>query len=76
MSTEEFIRTSAGKCGWKKYYMALRPVSIGAQPKNGMMDFINYDSRKEINGQFVWAEVYYNRTLTEAEVEQYEMIRA
>jgi len=57
----------------------MRPVSIGTAPKSGMMDFINYDDRTEIqtdNGVIrVWAEIYYNRELTEQEMKDYEMAR-
>jgi len=40
-----------------------------------MMEFFNYDARTEINGRMVWAELYYNRELTEKELEDYEMVR-
>lgn len=51
----------------------MRPVSIGTHTKNGMMDFINYDTRTEVNGCMVWAELYYNRELTQKEMEDFEM---
>lgn len=79
MSDTEYIRTAARKYGWKKYYSVMRPVSIGTAPKSGMMDFINYDDRTEIrtNNGIVraWAELYYNRELTEQEVRDYELMR-
>lgn len=75
MSTNEYIRMAAQKNHWKKYYLTLRPVSIGTQPTNGMMDFINYDKRTEANGHMVWAEIYYNRELTVKELQEYDMIR-
>ncbi|MCI8506926.1 MAG: hypothetical protein HFI67_12180 [Lachnospiraceae bacterium] len=53
----------------------MRPVSIGTHHKNGMMDFINYDTRTEVNGRMVWAEIYYNRELTQKEMEDFEMVR-
>lgn len=53
----------------------MRPISIGTHSKNGMMDFINYDTRTEINGRMVWVEVYYNRKLSQKEIEDFEMIR-
>lgn len=53
----------------------MRPVSIGTHPKNGMMDFIKYDCRTEVNWRMVWAEIYYNRELTQKEIEDFEMIR-
>lgn len=74
MDTNEFIRNSAKKCGWEKYYLVLRPVGIGTQPKNGMMDFINYNRRTEVSGRMVWAEIYYDRELTPEELRNYDMI--
>lgn len=52
-----------------KYYSVMRPVSIGTHPKNEMMDFINYDTRIEVNGRMVWAELYYNRELPQRKME-------
>lgn len=75
MITNDYIRQAAQKYHWHKYYSTMRPVSIGTHPKNGMMDFINYDTRKEVNGCMVWAEVYYNRELTQKELEDFEMVR-
>lgn len=75
MGTSEYIRRAAIKEGWYKYYSRMRPVSIGTHPKKGMMDFINYDSRTEINGYMIWAEIYYDRELTTQELEEYEMIK-
>ena len=54
----------------------MRPVSIGTHPKSGMMDFINYDNRTEVNRRMVWAELYYDRELSEKELNDYEMIQA
>lgn len=53
----------------------MRPVSIGTHPKNGMIDFINYGIRTEVDGRMVWAELYYNRELTQKEMEDFEMVR-
>ena len=75
MSTSDYIRQAAQRNNWKKYYSLLRPVSIGTHPKNGMEDFINYDTRTEVNGRMVWAEIYYSKELTEKELADYEMIR-
>lgn len=72
---DDYIRESAKKCGWKKYYMQMCPVSIGTHPKDGMMDFINYDTRVEKSGHMVWAEIYYDRELTAEELEEFEMLR-
>ena len=75
MSTNDHIRHSAQKYHRSKYYSVMRPVSIGTHPKDGMMDFINYDIRTEVNGRMVWAELYYNRELTQKEMEDFEMIK-
>lgn len=75
MSNADYIRESAKKYKWYKYYSTLRPVSMGTQPKNGFMDFINYDERTEINGKMVWAELYYNRELTEKEMKDYDLVK-
>ena len=74
VNMNDYIKEAAKKKGWHKYYLTMRPIGIGAQP-SGMMDFINYDKRTEVNGRMVWAEVYYDRELTEKELEDYEMIR-
>lgn len=76
MSNTEYVRQAAAKNGWKKYYATMRPVSIGTQPTMGMMDFINYDSRIDVGGHMAWAEIYYNRELTAAEMSAYELIEA
>ena len=75
MNAREYIRKTADKYGWIKYYASLRPVSIGTQPARGFMDFINYDERTEVDGRMVWAELYYNRELTEKEMEDYDLVK-
>lgn len=75
MGTNNYIRQAAQNYHWHKYYSVMRPVSIGTHPKNGMMDFINYDTRTEVNGRMVWSELYYNRELTQKELEDFEMLR-
>lgn len=71
------IRDTAAKYRWKKYYMLHRPVAPGAVPTSGMMDFINYEARAEIHTGhgtiWAWAEVYYERELTDLELKNYEM---
>lgn len=76
MDIREYIRKTAEKNGWVKYYSTERPVSIGGQPARGFMDFINYDDRTEINGRMAWAELFYDRELTEKEMQDYELVRA
>lgn len=75
MNNEEYIKSNAKKYGWNKYYSTLRPVSIGTQPSVGFMDFINYDDRTKVDGKMVWAELYYNRELTDKEMKQYDLTR-
>ncbi len=79
MSNMEYIRSAANKYGWKRYFSIMRPVSLGTAPKQGMMDFINYDNRMEIQTTYgviqAWAEIYYNRELTEKEMYDYEIAR-
>lgn len=76
MDNTEYIRAAAEKNKWIKYYMLERPVSIGTQPKAGMMDYINYDDKTAADGRIVWAEIYYNRELTEKEMAEYEIVKA
>ena len=76
MSNEKYIRESAAKYGWIKYYAMLRPVSIGTQPAKGFMDFINYDIRTDVDGKMVCAELYYNRKLSDKEMSDYDLIKA
>ena len=76
MSNDTYVRESAAKYGWIKYYAVLRPVGIGTQPAKGFMDFINYDDRTEVDGKMIWAELYYNRELTEKEMKDYDLIKA
>lgn len=75
MSNEEYVRSAAKRNGWIKYYMLERPVNIGTQPQKGFMDFLNYDNKKNVNGVFAWAEVYYDRLLDEKELIEYEMMK-
>ena len=75
MVTERYVRESAKKCGWYKYYLLERPVSIGTCPSKGMMDFINFQRKTDFNGIKVWAEVYYDRELSNKDLENYEMAK-
>ena len=71
-----YIRECAKKSGWNKYYALLRPVCIGTQPAKGFMDFINYNERTEVDNKMIWAELYYNRELTDKEMKDYDLVRA
>lgn len=57
-----------------KYYSLHRPVSIGTYPKDGFVSFDNYNSQKEKCGRKIWAELIYNRELTEKELNDYELV--
>lgn len=58
-----------------KYYSLLRPIGIGTYPKEGMLRFKNYDSRKHIQGidHEAWGEIWYNRELSEKEIHNYDL---
>ena len=59
-----------------KYYSIYRPVSIGTYPKQGLVSFENYNNQKQVDkiGRTAWAELIYNRALTENEMEEYEFM--
>lgn len=75
MGTEQYVREAAKKCGWFKYYLLERPVSIGTCPSKGMMDFINFERKTDFSGVLVWSEVYYDRLLSKEELDKYEMMK-
>jgi hypothetical protein len=57
-----------------RYYLTLRPVGIGTQPK-GMVDWQNFDRRTyvpEIDHE-AWGWVEYDAPLTEEEIIAYDM---
>lgn len=60
-----------------KYYSIHRPVSIGTYPKQGLVSFENYDNQKQVDGigRTAWAELIYNRALTENEIKEYEFMK-
>lgn len=55
-----------------KYYLKERPMDIGTTPRKGLIKFENYDyeSQKRFGA---WAKAYYDRKLTEEEVQSYEL---
>ena len=64
-----------------RYYSVLRPVSIGTYPKDGMVDFVNYDRRQEKKTTAgleirAWGELLYIRKLTEKECFDWDLIEA
>ena len=60
------------------YYMTQRPFSIGAQPKEGLVEVEDFDGKKRVEeiGRDAWSRIVYDRELTEQEIEQYEMVPA
>lgn len=60
-----------------KYYLTERPRSIATQP-DGYKDWIDYDERAYISeiGRSVWGALYYDRQLTQEEIERFELYDA
>ena len=57
------------------YYMILRPLGIGCQPK-GFVDHKDYGKRTfvpEINHE-AWGEVTYDRELSPEEIRNYDLV--
>lgn len=54
-----------------RYGMRLRGFSIGCQPMNGLIECI--DENVEENGRKYWSRLLYDRRLTDAELEAYEL---
>lgn len=87
MITKEDFETEINKTHSDIYVYAstLRPVSIGTYPRDGMVDFWNFDERAllrkgplspvDLPDQFrAWGLVYYNRKLTPEEVRAYDFL--
>ena len=57
------------------YYSLRRPVSPGTYPKDGLVDFENFDRRKMVESirREAWAVLHYDRELTEREMMDYEL---
>lgn len=60
------------------YYMTQRPFSIGAQPKDGLVEAEDFDGKKYIEDidSRAWSRIVYDRELTEQEIYQYELVPA
>lgn len=60
------------------YYMTQRPFSIGAQPKEGLVEVEDFDCKKRVEeiGRDAWSRIVYDRELTEQEIDQYELVPA
>lgn len=59
------------------YYSLHRPVSPGTYPKDGLVNFENFDRQSMIDsiGREAWAVLHYDRELTEREIRDYEFAR-
>lgn len=57
------------------YYSLHRLVSLGTFPRDGLVDFENFDSRRMVEsiGREAWAVLHYDRELTEREMMDYEL---
>jgi len=69
-----WVEVHCAESGEHTYYMILRPVGIGSQPK-GFVAYRNYSKRKyipEITHE-AWGEVTYKRQLSEKELHDYDM---
>lgn len=64
-----------------RYYSTLRPVSIGTFPKpsgNAILDIVNFDDRTpcdEINGQYAWGYIEYEKPLSGADAKAYDLVK-
>ena len=76
MGYEDFLQEQAIKRGWHRYYSCIGKVGIGTHPTNGMIDFVNFDSGKNIGDFSALAVLFYERELTKNELEQYGMVAA
>lgn len=57
-----------------KYYMPMRPPSIGTHPKD-VKSIECFDVRTKMpNGVWTWAVLEYDRQLTEKEIYDYELV--
>ena len=58
------------------YFSALRPIGPGTFPKDGMIEFQNYDVRREkvACGGPAWGELIYDRKLTDKEAYSYDLV--
>lgn len=74
MYNEDFLQQQSIKRGWYKYY-SLKKVGIGTHPTDGMIDFINYESGKKVDNMPIYAILYYERELSESELNNYDMVK-
>ncbi len=57
-----------------KYYSTLRPVAPGTFPKHDVVDIVNFETRREVNGIKAWGYIEYSKPLSEAECIEYELV--
>lgn len=63
-----------------RYYSTLRPIAPGTFPKpndNKIIDIVNFDYRKpceEIDGHQAWGYIEYEKPLSEADANDYELM--
>ena len=60
------------------YASTQRPISLGTYPKEGLVEFWNYDERQKVEIQnevfvYAWGILRYNRKLSIDEVRNYEL---
>ena len=55
------------------YLSTHRPVDIGTHPKGGLVQFKNFDCRKDCGGTMAWGWLAYNRELNQTEQKIYEL---
>lgn len=59
------------------YYTPYRPPSPGCQPSKGLVEVVDFDDRiLTDDGIQAWGKVVYDRPLTDAEVRDYELVKA
>ena len=56
-----------------RYYCLYRPPMPGAIPRLGLLRIASYDYKQCIGGIGTWGFAEYDRPLTDAEVNQYEL---
>lgn len=66
-------RDFAKRTGWTRYYLTKGHVGRGNYPKENMMDMILYAIKTKDK---IKDEIFYNRELTEEELEKYDLVKA
>lgn len=66
---------SNNKKSYYTYFSTLRPTGPGTCPRDGLVDFENFDERRMVRGVYCWGRVRFNRPLTEDEQKGYDLQR-